>query len=120
MPSVPAILHEIKFKQTAHPYLLAALVHELKNPSQKENYDVPKLISLLQADETARIALSEYVKRIFAGKHLSYVLASSGIFHKTGFGAEIVRKIKHSILPQLPEKDNFEYPLLLILSGKHD
>jgi site-specific recombinase len=118
--SIHSILHEIKFKPKFHPYLLRQLVSEVKKSAQRNEGGLQQLIDELQKDIEARAALKMYIKHVFKDADLTYVLTSSGIFYRTGFTSEIIRKIKHSILPEAYDKRSFHYLLLYILPGKRD
>lgn len=94
--SIDNVLQSIQQHTPKHPVLLKQLVLEIERiPSNFE-----KLLTHLQSSESARLRLKQYIERVFEHKDISYCLIESGIANRTGFKSEIVRKIKHKILPE--------------------
>jgi site-specific recombinase len=105
--SIEGIFQKIDQHQPKHPELLKQLWDEVKNSSA--TFD--RLISRLQADEKARVTLKGYINNVFQHKDLTYAFVESGISSRTGFTAEIIRKIKHSILPEERDDEAFHQVL---------
>ncbi|MBP9186070.1 MAG: hypothetical protein KBE91_01205 [Bacteroidia bacterium] len=105
--SIEQILSNIKQHQPKHPELLKQLW------SQVYNSDAAflKLIDTLKNDEVFKRCLKVYVEKVFLGKDLTYTLVESGISSRTGFTSEIIRKIKHSILPEVKDSAAFHQTL---------
>lgn len=94
--SIEGIFQKINQHQPKHPELLKQLWDEVKNSSA--TFD--RLIDRLKSDEKARHTLRLYINDVFQHKDLTYAFVESGISSRTGFTAEIIRKIKHTILPE--------------------
>ncbi len=98
--STTQILQKIQQHQSKHPELLKQLGLEIKNSTAA--FDA--LINSIRTDNKSKESLRLHIQKVFYHKDLTYALVESGISSRTGFTSEIIRKIKHSILPE--EKNN--------------
>lgn len=98
--STAQILQKIQQHQSKHPELLKQLGLEIKNSPAA--FDA--LITSIRTDNKTKESLRLHIQKVFYHKDLTYALVESGISSRTGFTSEIIRKIKHSILPE--EKNN--------------
>jgi site-specific recombinase len=98
--STAQILQKIKQHQPKHPELLKQLALEISNNQTTFN----ALINSIKTDNKIKETLRLHIENVFYHKDLTYALVESGISSRTGFTSEIIRKIKHSILPE--EKNN--------------
>ncbi len=113
--SIERILSNIKQHQPKHPELLKLLWKEVGN----SEVAFIKLIEILKTDEESKQSLKAYIEKIFLGKDLTYTLVESGISSRTGFTSEIIRKIKHSILPEVKDNAAFHQTLFGIFKQKN-
>lgn len=112
--SIDTVLRSIQQHAPKHPVLLKQLVGELEqHPALFQEF-----ISKLQNSESDRIRLKHYIERIFDHKDISYCLIESGIANRTGFTAEIFRKLKHKILPETGDIATFHETLIRVSTLK--
>lgn len=90
-----------------HPYMLRALFKHIC--VSKRGYE--ELVQTLTESESARLRLKHYIERVFSGKDITYLLIEAGIPKRTGFGAELKRKVKHTFLPEEIDKSAVHYIL---------
>lgn len=109
--SIESLLTQIVNHQPRQPELLRLFMHELSRSAHNFNQG----IQLLSQNPTWKKALQEYTQRLFKHKDLTYSLVESGISSRTGFTAEIIRKLKHSLLPEEKQKSAFHNTLLSIM-----
>lgn len=113
--SIETILQQIQQLAPKHPYLLKQFLQEISKSAKAFDH----AIQLLQDSEASRLRLQLYIHRVFQNKDLTYVLIDSGISKRTGFTSEIIRKIKHSLIPEEKDKTNFhETVSTIFFSGK--
>jgi hypothetical protein len=93
--STAQILQKIQQHQSKHPELLKQLGLEVK--SSPAAFDA--LINSIRTGHKTKESLRLHIQKVFYHKDLTYALVESGISRRTGFTSEIIRKIKHSILP---------------------
>lgn len=108
--SIEAIIQQIQQSATRHPYLLKQLLLEVTRSDKR--FD--ELIELLESSEASRLRLRLYISRVFHNKDITYVLVDSGISGRTGFVAELVRKLKHTLIPEEKDRTTFHQTLLYI------
>lgn len=108
--SLESIFNTLQEYTPKHPYLLRdLLVYIHKSPA---NFD--KLLDTLKTSKSAQLRLKTYLQRVFVGKDITYILIESGIPKRTSFIAEIIRKIKHILLPELTDKSTFHQTIALV------
>jgi len=93
-----------------HPNLLKDLLQLISKSTSSFN----QLIETIQNSETSRLRLKNYLERVFTGKDITYILVESGIPKRTGFIAEITRKIKHTLIPEYIDKTTFHQTYSII------
>lgn len=106
-------LQKIQLHVPKHPQLLNQLA---KTATTNADY-FNNLIDELQHSEAARLRVRQYIARVFLGKDLTYTLVELGITSRVGFTAELIRKIKHTILPEEKNNASFNQTLLRIFSN---
>jgi site-specific recombinase len=111
------ILRQITQSESSQPYLLRLLISDLHAGGKQQ---LMLLIDFLSKNEAERTALRAYLVRIFSHKSILKALTESGIYKSTGFTTEIIRRIKHSILPELEPRQNINHTLDLIFPRKRD
>jgi site-specific recombinase len=111
--SIETILNQVQQSAPRHPLLLKQLLQELGRSPK----DFEQGIALLESSEANRLRLKHYIGRVFYRKDLTYVLVDSGISRRTGFIPELVRKIKHTIIPEEKDKAAFHETLRTVFSG---
>lgn len=111
--NIERILLQIQQSAPRHPHLLKELVTEISGSS--ENFE--HCIRLLETSEASRLRLKFYIERVFHRKDITYLLIDSGIARRTGFTSEIVRKIKHTLVPEEKDKTTFHETISIIFSG---
>lgn len=112
--SIEQLLQQIALQQPKHPQLLRLLFREL---TRDENHFNNGLRLLSQHPEW-KAALQHYIQHLFKHKDLSYTLIESGISSRTGFTAEIIRKLKHSLLPEEKHKNTFHVTVIDIIGSQ--
>lgn len=111
------IIRQIEQSESSQPYLLRLLISELRAAGKQQ---LTLLIDYLSKNEAERKALSAYILRVFSHKSILKALTESGIYKNTGFTSEMIRRLKHSILPELEPKQNINYTLNLIFPRNRD
>jgi len=111
------LIGQIAQSESSHPYLLRLLIEDLRDGGKQQ---LILLNDFLSKNEPERIALRSYLIRVFSHKSILKALTESGINKSTGFIAEITRRIKHSILPELEPRQNINHTLDIIFPGKRD
>ncbi|MES2689325.1 MAG: hypothetical protein V4658_02915 [Bacteroidota bacterium] len=111
--SIERILLQVQQSAPRHPYLLKELLAEISgSPANFEH-----CIQLLETSEAGRLRLKFYIERVFHRKDITYLLIDSGIARRTGFTSEIVRKIKHTFIPEEKDKTTFHETIAVVFSG---
>lgn len=115
--TIAYFFEQLQLNASKHPYMLRQLF-KLVCISKT---DFNKLIQILSESESARLRLKFYIERVFAGKDITYLLIEAGIPKRTGFGAEIKRKLKHTFLPEEKDKSAVHYLLdFLTHNGRYE
>jgi site-specific recombinase len=111
------IIRQIAQSESSQPYLLRLLIRSIHASGRQQ---MPLLIDFLSRHEAERNALREYIIRIFAHKSILKALTESGIYKSTGFTSEIIRRLKHSILPELEPRQSINHTLGIVFPRKKD
>lgn len=109
--SVSAIIAQLKTHQPKHVRLLQKLWATIGTNCGSFN----ELITILNNDAQALEAVKNNIESVFYKTDITYTLVDNGIYKRTGFGAELIRKLKHKILPELKNKNDFREPLEVLL-----
>ncbi|MCU0443010.1 MAG: site-specific recombinase [Bacteroidia bacterium] len=115
--TIEFFFEQLQQNASKHPNMLRELFKQIAVSKTSFN----KLIQLLTESESARLRLKYYIERVFAGKDITYLLIEAGIPKRTGFGAELKRKLKHTFLPEEIDKSAVHYLLdFLTHSGRYE
>jgi site-specific recombinase len=98
--SLNQTIQKIHQHQPKHPELLKLLWRDIKG----NQHAFEELIKNINTNPKTKDTLSQNICKVFHHKDLTYAIVESGISSRIGFTSEIIRKIKHSILPE--EKNN--------------
>jgi site-specific recombinase len=111
------IIRQIEQSESSHPYLLRLLINNLRSSDKQQ---LMLLTDYLSKNDQERNALKRYIIRVCSHKSILKALTESGIYKSTGFTSEMVRRIKHSLLPELEPRQNINYTFDVIFPGKKD
>ena len=98
--SLNQTIQKIHQHQPKHTELLKLLWRDIKG----NQHAFDELIKNINTNPKTKDTLSQNICKVFHHKDLTYALVESGISSRVGFTSEIIRKIKHSILPE--QKNN--------------
>jgi site-specific recombinase len=104
------IFERIQHQVPKHPKLLNLFFRDILSSEASFN----QCIEHLKNSESSKLRLKNYIDRVFYHKDITYTLVESGISNRTGFASEIIRKLKHTILPEEKDKVAFHQTLLTV------
>lgn len=103
---------------------LIALVKQIRpgKPQQTDYAELrfKSLLYQLQQDASSLISLRAAIRSQFVKSEVLPALTESGLISSRGFVQELGRKMKHKILPELPEKSDFLYVISRVFYKKTD
>lgn len=110
--SIATVLQQIQQSTPKHPSQLRQFILELSRSKKEFEHGM----ELLESSEASRLRLKLYIERVFHHKDITYVLIDSGISSRTSFASEIIRKIKHTLIPEERDKTTFHQTILTVFS----
>ncbi len=94
-------------------FFLVDLVHLFRpNDVKKINrVSIDSFVTYLKTHESERLALIDYLQRLFSNRHFSRMISDAGILQDSDFIYEVKKRLWAKVLPYQPEKDTYEYIL---------